>query len=187
MVNLLHERLIMNRRAEPIAIRRATQGDTTLLYELGAETFGETFGAGNTDDDMRLYLQASFAPDIQAMELADPLSVFLIAEVGGLSAGYARLREVRPAVALDATKPIELVRFYARTPWIGRGVGASLMRGALDEAGARGCDVMWLGVWEKNVRAIAFYRKWGFVEFGNQAFQLGNDLQNDLLMARSVT
>jgi len=63
-----------------------------------------------------------------------------------------------------------------------RPVGASL-----DEAGAKGCDVMWLGVWEQNERAIAFYRRWGFLEFGHHAFMLGNDLQNDLLMARSVT
>jgi ribosomal protein S18 acetylase RimI-like enzyme len=69
---------------------------------------------------------------------------------------------------------------------IGRGVGAALMQACLEEAGRRGCETVWLDVWERNPRAIAFYRKWGFAEVGNQAFQLGEDLQNDILMARAV-
>jgi len=170
-----------------IGLRRATQADSTLLADLGAETFVDTFGAHNTTDDMQRYLVASFAPGIQAAELADPSAVCLIAEVGDQPAGYARLREGQPSRALVAARPIELVRLYARTPWIGRGVGAALMRAAIDEAGVRGCDVMWLGVWERNERAIAFYRRWGFLEFGDHAFLLGNDRQTDLLMARSVT
>jgi diamine N-acetyltransferase len=171
---------------ESFAIRRATKSDNTLIAELGAETFAEAFGADNTAEDMQVYLKASFAPAIQAAELADAATVFLIAEVGGQAAGYARLRESRPSAELDAARPIELVRFYARTPWIGRGIGAALMEASFQEATARGCDVMWLGVWERNQRAIAFYRKWGFLEFGTHGFMLGKDLQQDILMARGV-
>ena len=79
---------------------------------------------------------------------------------------------------------MEIVRFYARKPWIGKGVGAHLMKGCLQEARTAGCDVVWLDVWEKNLRAIAFYRKWRFIEVGEQAFQLGDDLQQDLLMVK---
>jgi ribosomal protein S18 acetylase RimI-like enzyme len=74
----------------------------------------------------------------------------------------------------------------ARARWIGRGVGAALMQAALREADARGCDAIWLDVWENNNRAIDFYRRWGFVEIGTQPFRLGNDTQRDLLMVRHV-
>jgi GNAT superfamily N-acetyltransferase len=177
---------MVNTSGTSIDIRCARQSDSTLLAELGAETFVDAFGADNTADDMQRYLQASFSPDIQAAELADPSAVCLIAEVDGQPAGYARLREGRPSLRLDASAPIELVRFYARTPWIGRGIGAALMKASLHEAAVRGCDVIWLGVWERNQRAIDFYRKWGFLQVGNQRFVLGNDLQNDLLMARPI-
>ena len=60
------------------------------------------------------------------------------------------------------------------------------MKACLYEAEKRSCDTIWLGVWEHNPRARAFYRKWGFVEVGTQLFQLGDDLQNDLLMQRPV-
>lgn len=81
---------------------------------------------------------------------------------------------------------MEIVRIYARKEWIGRGVGAQLMKTSLREAENAGCDVVWLGVWERNLRAIAFYRKWGFEQVGTQVFQLGDDMQNDWVMVRQV-
>ena len=84
-------------------------------------------------------------------------------------------------------KPVEIVRFYAVREWIGGGVGAALMSACLSLAVEEGCDTIWLDVWEQNPRAIAFYRKWGFAVVGEQAFQLGSDLQHDLLMQRSIS
>ena len=50
----------------------------------------------------------------------------------------------------------------------------------------RGCDVVWLGVWERNPRAISFYRKVGFAEVGEHVFQLGSDPQRDVVMALTL-
>jgi ribosomal protein S18 acetylase RimI-like enzyme len=169
-----------------IRVRPATARDNVLLAEIGAETFFDAFGPANTPEDMETYLRSSFSPEIQAAELADPSSRFLIAEAGGETVGYARLRTAKAPDAVRGRRPIEIVRFYARSRWIGRKVGAALMAECLKAAATMGCDTIWLDVWEKNERARAFYARWGFVEVGTQPFRLGTDIQRDLLMERPV-
>jgi diamine N-acetyltransferase len=169
-----------------IRIRTARLADSELLARLGARTFRDTFGPDNTAEDMAIYLARSFGPEKQASELADPGTTFLIAEAEEDAIGYARLQESPAPECVPAGRPIEIVRFYAVSPWIGRGVGAALMAHCLEHARQRGCDILWLDVWERNLRAIAFYRRWGFAEVGTQAFVLGSDVQRDLLMARPV-
>ncbi len=167
-----------------INVRYATVDDNTLLAEIGARTFNDTFAADNSPENMISYLAASFSPEKQAAELEDPRSVFLIAEVDDTTVGFARLKEGHPALVSMGAHPIQLVRMYACKEWIGHGVGATLMRACLKEAEKRNCDTAWISVWEHNTRAQIFYRKWGFVEAGTQIFQLGDDPQNDLLMKR---
>jgi GNAT superfamily N-acetyltransferase len=172
---------------EKINIRYATATDNVLLAELGAKTFYDTFATDNTPEDMSAYLADSFSPAKQKAELADPASVFLIAEIKGKTAGFAFLKESRqPPENITGLRPIEIVRIYAIQEWIGHGVGATLMQACFDEAKRRGCDTLWLGVWDRNSRAIAFYQKWGFIQVGTQTFDVGNDPQNDLLMQISI-
>ncbi len=157
-----------------------------MLAGLGARTFSETFAADNTPEDMAAYLAESFSLARQTAELADPASTFLIAEVGGLAAGYAQLHAGEPAEGVGGAKPVELVRLYVSREWLGRGVGEAWMRACLDEARQAGHETIWLGVWERNGRALAFYRKWGFRAVGEHVFQLGSDPQRDILMERAV-
>jgi len=82
--------------------------------------------------------------------------------------------------------PLEIVRFYVDRPWHGRGVAQQLMEAAVNTARAAGARTLWLGVWERNPRAIAFYRKCGFQDVGTQTFVLGADHQRDLVLTRSV-
>ena len=172
--------------ADSIAVRTATVADAQMLAELGAQSFARTFGPDNTPEDMAAYLKQAFGPQIQAAELAEPGSLFLVAEVGGEAVGYARLREGPAPDPIHGASPIEIVRFYARPDWIGRGVGAALMRACLAQARQRGMRTLWLDVWERNPRALAFYARWGFHEIGSQPFWLGTDVQTDVLMERPV-
>lgn len=169
-------------------IRHATPADNRLLAEIGAETFRDTFAADNTPDDMARYLAESFSPERQAGELAEPDSLFLIAELGADVAGYARLKfRSMPDVSATGTGgAVELARLYVRSAWIGHGVGAALMTACQAVARERACTTMWLGVWERNQRALRFYEKSGFTAVGEQIFQLGNDAQRDLIMVRPI-
>jgi diamine N-acetyltransferase len=169
-----------------LTIRRANPEDAGLLAGLGARTFSETFAADNTPEDMAAYLAASFNPAQQTAELNDPASTFFIAEVGGLAAGYAQLHAGEPAEGVEGPKPVELVRLYVSREWLGRGVGGALMRACVDGAQRAGHGTIWLGVWERNGRAQAFYRKWDFRAVGERVFQLGSDPQRDILLERAL-
>lgn len=169
-----------------ITIRRANPNDAGLLAELGARTFSETFAADNAPEDIAAYIALSFNLAQQVAELADRASAFFIAEVGGVSAGYAKLHAGEPAEGVQGAKPVELVRLYVSQEWHGRGVGEVLMRACVEEARQAGHETIWLGVWERNGRAQTFYRKWQFRAVGEHVFQLGSDSQRDIVMERAV-
>lgn len=170
-----------------LSIRRGVLQDAGLLSELGARTFFETFAAENTHENMAAYLSRSFSPEQQAAELADPSCLFQIAELNGVPVGYSLLRSHDELPNIRAKNPIELVRLYVSRESLGSGVGAALMQAAINEARQEGYETLWLGVWEHNHRARAFYRKWNFQEVGTHLFQLGDDRQTDILMLRSLS
>lgn len=170
-----------------INVRRAMPADAARLASFGAAAFTDTFGPDNRPEDMAAYLAESFGEARQRAELVDSNVTILLAERGRELVGYAMLREGTGAAGVEPTGAIEIARLYAGKRWIGAGVGALLMQHCLDEARARGRTTIWLGVWERNARAIAFYRRWRFVDVGSQAFQLGADLQSDRVMSRRVS
>ena len=170
----------------PVTVRAASRDDNVLLAELGARTFFDAFAEQNDPEDMAAYMAEAFGPDIQAAELSEPGTTFLVAEAAGTAVGYARLRRHPVPEAIPGARRVELARLYADRAWIGRGVGGALMKAALGVALAEGCDVMWLSTWDRNLRGIAFYRRWGFEVVGEQDFLVGTDVQHDLLFARAV-
>jgi ribosomal protein S18 acetylase RimI-like enzyme len=173
-----------------LIVRCGKADDAELLAELGARTFFETFAADNTAEDVASYLAEAFNPAQQAAELADPRARLLIAETGEINkvaVGYAMIRSGDVPREVNGEKPIELVRLYAARESLGSGVGAALMQACIDEAKQRGYETLWLGVWEHNYRAQAFYRKCNFHEVGTHVFQLGDDPQTDILMQRSIS
>ena len=176
----------MPRNSLPLRIRGGCADDAALLSELGERTFSETFAADNSPENMSAYLTVAFNPEQQAAELADQNSSFRIAEANGVAVGYAMLRSGNVPEAVTGKKPIELVRLYVSRESLGSGVGAALMQACIADARQAGYDTIWLGVWEHNTRAQAFYRKWNFDKVGTHVFQLGDDLQTDFLMQRSV-
>ena len=175
----------MTRTTSPI-IRRAIPGDADLLAELGARTFSEAFAADNTPEDMAAYIASSFHPDQLVAELGDSRSIFFIADIDGVAVGYARLHAGDVSKSVEGERPIVLVRLYVSAEWLGRGVGEAFMHACISEVRREGYRTLWLGVWEHNSRARAFYRKWAFREVGEHIFQLGADRQTDILMERSV-
>lgn len=168
------------------SIRRARPDDASLITEIGASTFEASFGADNRLEDMEQYLSLSFSKAHIDAQLADPSSIFLLAYEDCKAVGYVMLRVSKNPISVTGTKPVELVRLYIDEEIIGKGYGSALMNFCLKEAKKNGHRTIWLGVWEKNLRAIRFYEKWGFTKVGTKEFVLGSDVQNDHIMARPV-
>jgi GNAT superfamily N-acetyltransferase len=166
-----------------VHLRIATVEDAAVLAQLGERTFRDSFGADNSVEDMEAFLASHYRPELQAAELLDARNLSLLAEVEGTPAGFALLRDGPREPGVEGKRPLNLARLYVDKPFLGAKVGAALMRRCLEEAHARGYDVLWLGVWEHNARARAFYERWGFTEVGDMHFLLGRDLQRDLVLS----
>jgi len=169
-----------------VVIRRAIDGDAARLAEFARRTFVETFGPDNAAEDMALHVATSFGADIQRREIRDDTMGTLLAGLGPTMIGFAQVRQGPPPACVTGPLPIELLRFYVDRPFHGRGIAPTLMRAVEQLARDLGGRTLWLGVWERNPRAIAFYTKCGFVDVGEHAFIFGTEEQSDRVMARPL-
>ncbi len=181
-------------------IRRAGLADVELLAALGRRTFEEAFGADNRPEDMAAHLATAFVPAEIAADLARPEVTYLVADrttpgtapeagavrLASLAIGYALLAPEPHPPCVRGPRPLRLVKLYVVAAAIGAGVGGALLAESVALARRGGYGSLWLGVWEHNHRARAFYARWGFREVGTEPFQLGSDLQTDLLLERPV-
>ena len=160
-------------------IRRAVADDAAPLAEFATRIFIETFGPDNNAADIDAYVAKTYGREKQAREITDPSIITLVDDRDGMLVAFAQLRIERDA--------LEIARFYVDRALHGQGVAHALMHACLEIAEQAGFRKLWLGVWEKNRRAIAFYEKCGFRDVGSQPFLLGSDLQTDRVMEFQIT
>jgi diamine N-acetyltransferase len=168
------------------SIRSAHRGDALALAALAERTFRATFAVGSSAVHMERHCRCSYGEDLQAAEIADAQVRTLLAHRDAELAGFAQLRLAGPAPACVVAPAMEIQRLYVDHAWHGQGVAAALMSALLALAAQQGGTRIWLGVWEHNPRAIAFYGKFGFRVVGAHDFDLGGDLQRDLVMQLSL-
>lgn len=169
-----------------LVIREATVADARLIADISHQTFYETFAAYNTREDMDKFLNQQFTKGKLILEVGAKGNIFLLAYDKDIIAGYVKLRDERIPLSMGNVAALEVARLYAMSHQIGKGVGSILMQSSIDVARQKNKAWLWLGVWEKNQRAIDFYTKWGFEKFDETDFLLGDDLQRDWLMKRRV-
>lgn len=169
-----------------IEVRIATTKDAELIADMSRRTFHDSFAESNTPENMDKFMSERFTREGLIAEVGAPGNIFLLAMFDDQPAGYARLREDNNPPLLAGLKTIEIARIYSEKEMIGKGVGRALMEKSLAVASELNKELIWLGVWEKNYRAIEFYTKWGFKKFGEHPFVLGDDVQTDWLMRRRV-
>ena len=167
-----------------LSLRLATVADAEFIAHISHLTFNETFAKDNTKSNMDKFFKEQFTKEKLMGEVALKENTFLLAYHGKQIVGYVKLNEGQVPKELSNPCAIEIERLYAIQKYIGKGVGKLLMNTSLIKARQMNKEVIWLGVWEKNDRAISFYQNWGFEKFADRIFLLGNDVQNDWLMKK---
>lgn len=167
---------------ETIEIKQVSTDELLLLQEIGRQTFFETFVADNSAENMEKYLEDGFSFEKLSAELADPNAQFYFARYESQVVGYLKLNTGSSQTELKDDRALEIERIYVSKAFHGKKVGQLLYEKAIQVARQANIAYVWLGVWEKNARAINFYTKNGFVEFDKHLFKLGDDEQTDIMM-----
>ncbi|MFG6488823.1 GNAT family N-acetyltransferase [Roseateles sp. BYS78W] len=167
-------------------IRTATPEDAAALAAFAAQAFADTYRDLDDAQDIADYVATHFQPGVMAAVILDAACTTLLAEMDGRLAGYAIVRDAPPPPCVSAAAPIELWRLYLGQDFLGLGLGARLMREVHSRARQRGARTLWLGVYDRNLRAVEFYRRSGFVQVGSKEFLFGGRLYMDPIYAAAV-
>jgi ribosomal protein S18 acetylase RimI-like enzyme len=170
-----------------VEIRKVTVSDLRLLQAISRQTFSETFASVNSEADMQSYLENNLGLSTLQKELLDPNSEFFFAILDQKVIGYLKINEGSAQTEQGNEGGLEIERIYVLNKFFGSKVGQLLYMKALEIATDRKAKYIWLGVWEKNSRAISFYKKNGFFESGKHIFVLGSDQQTDIIMRRELS
>ncbi len=169
-----------------IEIILAGKDDVQTLCRLGAETFNETFASDNSQEDMKNYNEQHFSPSVILQELSDSHSAFFIALANGKAAAYMKVNYLTAQTEAQGNDSLEIQRIYVLSAFKNLHIGSRLMKKAEEFAEEKGLHRIWLGVWEHNEAAKAFYDRKGYRAFDQHVFVLGNDVQTDLLLSKTL-
>lgn len=167
--------------------RKIDVDDVIQLQHISRTTFTETFAEHNSEEDLNNYLQEQLSLKKLVEELNNKYSEFYFASENERVIGYLKLNWEKAQTELIDEAAFEIERIYILKEYFGKGLGQFLLDNAITIGKAHAPSYIWLGVWEKNARAIRFYEKNGFKVFSSHLFTLGSDVQTDLLMKLDIT
>ena len=165
-----------------IPLARVTLDDIEALQSVSITTFYDTFSSQNTVEDMEAFLSGSFNIEKLTAELLHPYSTFYFAKIDNKIAGYLKVNTSTAQTELHDSDSLEIERIYVINEFQGKKIGQILFDKAIEIGKAQSLKYIWLGVWEKNEKAIRFYEKNGLVKFDTHIFKLGSDVQTDVMM-----
>lgn len=171
---------------QPIATKKIDISEVENLQKIGIQTFIETFEEVNAEEDMQKYIAESLSISQLTSELQNPNSEFYFASKDEQIVGYLKVNFADAQTENVNQNSLEIERIYVLKEFLGLKIGQLLFDRAVEIGKERMVEFVWLGVWEKNGRAIRFYEKNGFEIFGKHDFVLGNDVQTDLMMKLEI-
>ncbi len=171
---------------DQVQITKVGERDLYVLQDIARQTFLEAFAAGNSEENMNQYLDTAFSLQALESELRNPHSFFYFAKLGDQVIGYLKVNTGPAQTELQDQNSLEIERIYLLQSYLGKRVGQLLYEKAVEIAVANKVSFIWLGVWEKNLHAIGFYKRNGFEEFDRHLFIVGNDPQTDIMMKKPL-
>lgn len=172
--------------SQNVIFKKLSPGDLRELEEISKRTFNEAFGADNNPEDLALYLNTVMGEENLRRELLDPLSEFYFTKLEGKTVGYFKINLGDAQTDFREEDGMELERLYVSANFQNRKIGQKMLDAVIEMAIQRKMRYLWLGVWEKNIRAIDFYKRNHFTLSGTHPYMVGNDLQTDIIMKLSL-
>ena len=160
--------------------------DIKKLQTIAKQTFTETFGSQNTAEDLAKFLSEEYAFDKLKAEVENPESFYYFCYFEDELAGYLKLNVGAAQTESDYPEALEIQRIYVLQKYQGKRIGLAMMQQALAVAKKLKKPQVWLGVWENNFKAQAFYQKSGFKKVGSHDFILGSDKQTDYILLKTL-
>jgi len=167
-------------------IKKCTQKELQELQGISITTFTETFQEQNSPEHLQAYLEKAYDLKQLKREVAHPSSQFFFVSINEEVAGYLKVNTDDAQTEAMGSEALEVERIYIKKAFQKYGLGKLLMDKAVEIAREQQKKSIWLGVWEANENAIAFYQKKGFVQTGSHSFFMGEDEQIDLIMVRTL-
>jgi ribosomal protein S18 acetylase RimI-like enzyme len=171
---------------EHLTIKNVIPADLDLLQQISKQTFTETFARNNSTDSINKYLSTALSAEKLNTELNEKDSTFYFAMLQDQIIGYLKLNFGNAQTDVKESNGVEIERIYVLAEYHGLKVGQFLYEKAMEAAAQKGADYVWLGVWEKNPRAIRFYEKNGFTQFNQHSFYLGDEEQTDIMKKKTL-
>lgn len=156
------------------------------LQEISIETFTDTFASQNTKENLNTYINNAFSIDKLAMEINNQYSEFYFLYCNDTVAGYLKINVNTSQTEDMGNDCLEIERIYIRNLYQKLGLGKLLLEKALMKAKEWNKNKVWLGVWAKNLNAISFYQKNGFIHKNSHIFYMGKEKQIDYIMMKSL-
>lgn len=182
-------------------VREGRLSDAAAIASIGAATFDASFAHSMPREHLDDYLSTTYTEDNFSKELQSPNDQFFIAELPSSDAtkptpvGFVQVRKgsTEPCIPNDVPG-IEIYRIYVSKDHLGCGAGNALMERAMQYAGSELAKVrtssqkalIWLGVWEENVKAHRFYGRFGLEKVGTHDFVIGDTTQTDYVLMKWV-
>jgi len=169
-----------------LKIKKCNREDLEILQKISIDTFNDTFKDQNSPENMKAYLEKAFDLIQLEKELSNISSEFFLVYVHDEVAGYLKVNTNDAQSEEMGDESLEIERIYIKNQFQKHGLGKYMLNHALDMAREQNKKIIWLGVWEKNENAIAFYQKMGFVQTGEHSFYMGDEEQRDLIMTKTL-
>ncbi|MFB5676059.1 GNAT family N-acetyltransferase [Paenibacillus terreus] len=169
-----------------LTIKKCSHEDLQILQEISIETFNDTFKDQNSPENMKAYLERAFNVKQLEKELSNSAAEFFFACSNEELAGYLKINMNDAQSENMGDESLEIERIYIKSKFQKHGLGKYLLNKAVEIAMKHHKKKIWLGVWEKNENAIAFYKKMGFVQTGAHSFYMGDEEQIDFIMTKTL-
>ncbi len=163
-------------------LSKCTNSDLDRLLSISRKTFIDAFENHNNPDDFKAYMETAFSREQILRELTNPQMSFYLVYSEDEPIAYFKLNEDEAQRDIKDENAMELERIYVKSEFQRNKIGHFMLNNIKRIAVSKNKSYLWLGVWEKNGKAIRFYEKNGFIKFGKHPYFIGTDKQMDWLM-----